>query len=169
MFKPDPRVFHSRGRAANRLPAAAAVLALLLSAACGGPEGTPEAQIRELVDRAEQGAENHEISVFRASLADDYRDNHGYDRRTVLRLIQGILLRNQQIHLFSVVRDIRVQADTAEARVLVAMAGRPIESADALLNVRADLVRFDVQFVREGNDWLVRAADWQRAELDDFL
>ena len=49
------------------------------------------------------------------------------------------------------------------------MAGRPIESTEALLDVRADLMRFDVEFVREGDDWRVRAADWRRAELNDFL
>lgn len=148
---------------------ATGVALLLLLSACGGPEQSPEAKIRDLVSRAEQAAEDHDLSVFKDSVAGDYQDNHGYNRQTVLRLIQGVLLRNQQIHLLSLVRDIDVTEDSARARVLVAMAGRPIESAGALLNVRAELMRFDVQLVLEGDEWLVRAVDWERAEAGDFM
>lgn len=150
-----------------RLVPAAVSLVLLL--ACGGPEQTPEARIRDLVSRAEQAAENHDLSVFKNSVAGDYQDSRGYNRQTVLRLIQGVLLRNQQIHLLSLVREVDVKEDAARARVLVAMAGRPIESADALLGLRAELMRFEVQLVLEGDEWLVRAVDWQRAEAGDFL
>ncbi|MDZ7841785.1 MAG: hypothetical protein U5R46_13375 [Gammaproteobacteria bacterium] len=145
-----------------------AVLGLFL-AACGGPEESPEARIKDLISRAEQAAEDHDLSVFRDSVSDDYQDDHGYNRQTVLRLVQGMLLRNRSIHLLSLVREVRVGDGTAHARVLVAMASRPIESADALLNVRADLMRFDVQLVLEGDEWWVRAVDWERAEMADFL
>ena len=147
----------------------AGVAALGLLVACGGPEAPPEARIRDLVARAEQAAESHDLSVFKEAVADDYQDNHGYGRQTVLRLIQGMLLRNQQIHLFSLVRDLQVQEDAAQVRVLVAMAGRPIESAEALLNVRADFMRFDAELKRDGDQWRVRSVDWERAEVADFL
>ena len=142
---------------------------LALLCACGGPAQTPEERIRDLVARAEQAAEDHDLSVFKDSVADDYRDSRGYNRQNILRLIQGMLLRNQQIHLLSLVREVQVQQDTARARVLVAMAGRPIESAEVLMDLRADLVRFDVEFLREGDEWRVRAVDWGRAEVVDFL
>ncbi len=138
-------------------------------AACGGPQESPEARIKDLVSRAEQAAEDHDLSVFRDSVSDDYQDDHGYNRQTVLRLVQGMLLRNRNIHLLSLVREVRVENGSAYARVLVAMASRPIESADALLNVRADLMRFDVQLVLESDEWRVRAVDWERAEPGDFL
>lgn len=147
--------------------AGAALLGLLV--ACGGPETPPEAQIRDLVARAEQAAESHDLSVFKEAVADDYQDNHGYGRQAVLRLIQGMLLRNRQIHLLSLVRDLQVQEDAAQVRVLVAMAGRPIDSAEALLNMRADLMRFDAELTRDGDQWRVRSVDWARAEVADFL
>lgn len=151
-----------------RLVGAVAAVLILLPA-CGGPQQSPEARIRDLVAQAEQAAEDRELSVFKDSVADDYQDNHGYTRQTVLRLVQGVLLRNQNIHLLSVVRDVEVRDSTARARVLVAMAGRPLESTEALLNVRADLMRFDVELVLVDDDWLVRAVDWERAEVSDFL
>jgi len=151
--------------AARAVPAAC----LLVLVACGGPEGTPEERIRSLVSRAEAAAEDHDLSVFKAAVSNEYRDSHGYDRQSVLRLVQGLLLRNQRIHLLSMVRDIKVQSGAAQARVLVAMAGQPIESPGALVNLRADLMRFDVQLVLEDDAWRVRAVEWDRAEPADFL
>lgn len=155
------------GRRAHRL-GAVAVAALLLMA-CGGSPATPEAQLRALIDDVEQAAESHEISVFRNVVADDYQDEHGFNRQTVLRIVQGVLVRNQQIHLLSLVRRLDVEEATASAVVLVAMAGQPIESTEALLNVRADLMRFDVDFVRRSDEWRVGAVEWRRAEVKDFL
>lgn len=140
-----------------------------LLAACGGPPDTPEAQLRALIGDVEQAAEGHEISVFRDVVADDYQDERGFNRQTVLRIVQGVLIRNQRVHLLSLVRNIDVQGSEAGAVVLVAMAGQPIESTEALLNVRAELMRFDVDFVRRDEQWLVAAVAWRRAEVKDFL
>jgi len=148
---------------------AAAVATVLLLAACGEPPAAPEARLRALIEAAEQAAEDHEISLFRQVVADDYQDQRGLDRQTMLRMVQGALLRNRQIHLLTLVRDIDVEQARARATVLVAMAGQPIESTEALLNVRADLMRFEVEFVPQGGDWLVSAVGWRRAEVKDFL
>lgn len=145
-----------------------AALALVLSA-CGGEEQTPEARIEALIAEGEQAAESRDVPALGALVSDHYQDPRGYDRRTVLRIAQGLFLRNQSIHVLTVVRDLRVAGDTASVRVLAAMAGRPIESVEALVNVRADLMRFDLELAREDGDWLVRSADWRRAELSDFL
>jgi len=147
---------------------AAAGVALLASA-CGEPAASPEARIKSLVEQAEQGAEARDISVLGDLVSADYGDGRGYDRRAVLRIAQGLFLRNREIHLLSLVKDLKVNGDTAVARVLVAMAGRPIESVQALVELRADLVRFEIEIAREDGDWRVRSADWRRAEVSDFL
>lgn len=145
------------------------ILLGLALAACGGPEGSPEEQIRRLIEDGEKAAEARDISALGELVADGYQDARGYDRRTVLRIAQGLFLRNREIHLFTLVRDLRVEGEAASARILVAMSGRPIESARALLNLNADLVRFDVGFAREDGAWRVRSADWRRADVNDFL
>lgn len=157
-----------RSTLAVRAAAWAACVLVGLSA-CGGPEQSPQDRIKSLIDRAEQAAEARDISVFKEDVSGEYRDRRGYDRRTVLRIIQGIFLRNQQIHLFSVVRDLEVHGDTASARVMVAMAGRPIESAESLLDTRARLMRFDVDFTLEDGEWRVRAVTWEPAKVGEFL
>ena len=53
--------------------------------------------------------------------------------------------------------------------VLVAMAGVPIASAQELPLLRADLHRFEIDFVRENKTWRVQRAAWRRAELSEFL
>lgn len=170
MAVPRPAAPRSAMATGHTRPVLACITAIaLLMAACGGPGQSPEAEIRDLVSRAEQAAEDHDLSVLRDSVSDDYQDSRGYNRQTVLRLVQGMLLRNRNIHLLSLVREVRVEEGEAYARVLVAMAGRPIESTDALLNMRAELMRFDVRLALEGDEWRVRAVDWERAAAGDFL
>lgn len=137
--------------------------------ACGGPDESPETRIRSLISEVEEAAEVRDISVISDVVSDEYRDGRGYDRQAVLRIVQGIFLRNREIHLLSVVRELQVNASSGRARVLVAMAGQPIKSADALIKVRAELIRFDVDFALEGEEWFVRAVEWQRANVKDFL
>jgi len=164
-----------RGNTAPARPATVVWLAaalLALGAAlpgCGGDGQNPEARIRDLIADAEGAAEAREIGVFRDRVHSDYSDERGYDRANVLRLVQGMMLRNRQIHLFSLVTEVTVAGETADASVLVAMAGRPIDSARALLDMDADLMRFDLELVLEGGEWLVRSVDWRRARLEDFL
>lgn len=157
-------------KTSHRVPArlSSALLVLALGA-CGGPQESPENRIKQLVADGEKAAQARDISTLGELVADGYQDERGYDRRTVLRIVQGLFLRNQDIHLLTVVRDLQVEGAEASAVVLVAMAGRPIESAQSLVNLNADLVRFDVDFVREDGDWRVHAADWRRAEVKDFL
>lgn len=149
--------------------ALAALCVLIVLCACGGPSGTPETRIKSLISRAGHAAEARNISVFKDITSDRYHDRRGYDRRQILQLVQLVLLENRRIHLLSVVRHLNVKQGTAHARVLVAMAGQPIQSPQALLNMHARLMRFDVDFVLEGNEWRVRAVDWYPAKLGDFL
>ena len=101
----------NRGRAKRLCTVAAAWL--LLGSACGGSEQSPEARLRTLVEEAEAAAEAHDFSTLSDKLSGDYRDRRGYDRRAVLRLVQGVLLSNRRIHLLSVVRELAVQGDSA--------------------------------------------------------
>jgi hypothetical protein len=159
----------STAAAAHRGRWGAVVLILSTLLACGGPDQSPEMQIKSLISQAEQAAESRDISVFKNITADDYQDRRGLHRREVLRIVQGEFLRNQEIHLLSLVRSLTIKGDSAHARVLVAMAGQPIESPGALLKMRARLMRFEIDFALEGDEWQVLSVDWQPAKAGDFL
>ena len=145
---------------------AAAVLALV---ACSRPS-SPEAEIRELIERAATAAEERNVRDLRAMIADDYADERGLDRKAVENLLRLHVLRQQSIHLFVRVRGIEFpEPGRALASVAAAMAGRPVARADELVGLTADLYRFDLEWVRYGrDDWKVRRADWEPARLDDF-
>ncbi|GBE45116.1 hypothetical protein BMS3Bbin11_00196 [bacterium BMS3Bbin11] len=48
------------------------------------------------------------------------------------------------------------------------MAGDPVEKSESLIDLNADLYRFDINLVLDGNDWLVSSAKWERARLENF-
>jgi hypothetical protein len=138
-------------------------------AGCGAPEQSPEARIKALIAEAEAAAEARDVSALKDLVSGAYRDRRGYDRQTVLRVAQGLFIRNQKIYLLTIIRNLETEGESASARILAAMAGRPIESVQSLVNIRAELMRFDVELAREDGHWRVRSADWRRAEVNDFL
>lgn len=153
----------------NALARRVFVAVALIMVGCGAPEQSPEARIKALIAAVEAAAEARDISGLKDLVSSRYQDRRGHDRQTALRIAQGLFIRNQKIHLLTVIRDMEIAGETASARILAAMAGRPIESVQSLVNIRAELMRFDVEFVREDGEWRVRSADWRRADLNDFL
>lgn len=147
-----------------------AILIVLAVAACSRPADSPEAEIRQLVARAQAASEERNVRDLRALIADDYTDAQGRDRKAVESLIRLHVLRHQTVHLFTRIRDIVLtDPDHATVSVAAAMAGRPVASADQLIALNADLYRFDLELVRRGrDDWQVLWATWEQAKLDDF-
>ena len=143
-------------------------MALLLSA-CGG-EDTPEQRVHNMIDAVEQAAEKRSLDSVSDHIADSYQDEWHADRRSVLRSLLAYFHRHQNIHLLTQVRDISFNGDESRANVtvLVGMAGTPVESPQALLTLNADLYRFDVELVLEGDDYLLATAAWRQATAEDF-
>ncbi|HCK81612.1 MAG TPA: nuclear transport factor 2 family protein [Candidatus Competibacter sp.] len=142
---------------------------VLLLGACSRPP-SPETEIRALVAAAVAAAEERNVRDLRALIAEDYVDRRGLDRKAVENLIRLHVLRQQSIHLFTRMRRIEFpESERALASVAVAMAGKPVQDAGALVGLNADLYRFELELVRSGhNGWRVRRADWEPARLDDF-
>lgn len=142
---------------------------LLLLAGCGGDPSTPEEEIQNTFDQIESAAENREIGTLMAFVHDSYLDDQNQTRKDVRAAVQLEFIRNPKIHVFKLVRDLTLLSDTtASARLLVAVAGRPIDNASALSGLRADLLRFDLKLV-DDDGWKIQSAAWQWAESSDFL
>lgn len=158
-----------------------AALPVLILAACSADPGSPEAQVRALISRAESAAENKDIGRLKQLISERYSDERGQDRQAVAGLLSYYFLRHQTIHLFTRIQTVefsdpehanRESADPGSARasVLVAMAGTPMLVVDDLARLRADLYRFDFELVREDDgEWRVARAAWSRATRGDFL
>lgn len=145
---------------------AACGLALLL-AACGGNGPTPEDRVRVTVDRIVEAIEAGEPRQVGGLLHRDYSDDQHPDRRSAVASLFWYTRQHRDIHLFTLIRDLRVDAEAGEAQgvVLVAMAGVPLKSIQSVVSVNADLYRFDVDWRLDDGEWRVISGRWQRADL----
>lgn len=144
-------------------------IALAVTLACSPDAETPEARVRETLAALETAAEAKDAGAFREHLSESYSDPEGHDTRAVMGIVTFHFLQNRGIHLLSRVSEVTIGASgEAEVLAFVAMAGTPIDSADALGRVRADLWRFDVTLREEDGAWRVVRAAWRPAAVADF-
>jgi hypothetical protein len=132
-----------------------------LAAGCAADD--PEADIRELIAAAEEAAEARDVGFFSGVLAERYSDARGNDREAMIRALRGYFIANQRIEIVSRIDEIVITGDgTARAVVHAGMVGR---RADATLidGLDADLYRFELELVDDGDDWMVIRADFRRA------
>jgi hypothetical protein len=143
---------------------------LLSLVSCSGETTTPEEQIHKLNKDAVIAVEAKDIAALKNFIVDGYQDERGYDKSALVRLTQLYMLGHKAIYIYPLTRSLQiVDADNAVAEVVAAMAGQPVKTADQLFDMRADLVRFNVAYVRQGSEWKVNKVQWQRATVDDFL
>jgi hypothetical protein len=144
-------------------------LCLPLLSACGEKESR-EDKVREFLAAVIQAAEARDVLAVRELIADDYADADGRDKRSLVGLATGYFLRNKNIHLFAQIDAIRFPvAGESQVKVFVAMTGSPVTSAEGLLDLRADLYRFDLTLIPDDDDWLLKKADWKRVAIDEML
>lgn len=135
--------------------------AALVFAGCG-PSGTPEDEIRALVDVAELAAEERDAADLRGLVADDYRDAGGRTAADIRGILHGYLIAHQSIRLITRIDSIELEGtELARLQVTVGMLGRDSNS-DSNWDLAGDVYRFDLRLAREGeDDWRVIRAGWQ--------
>lgn len=145
------------------------LIVTFLLAACG-PGDTPEDEVRLFVKAGEKAAEARDIGALKELVSERYGDDHQRTRRDIIAIAARYFLTNKNIHVFSRIDNLLFpEADKAELVLYVAMTGRNVSDLDALLNMQADLYRFDMKLVRENKEWQLVSAEWRSAEADDFF
>lgn len=145
------------------------VLAASLLASCGSGD-TPEQQVRNFIAAGEEAVESRDIGDVRALIAEKYEDERGRTRRDIVALTARYLYANKNIHLLTRIGELTFPSENrALLQLYVAMTGQNVSDLDALLNMQADLYRFDLELVREDGDWKLSTADWRRARSGDFF
>ena len=140
-----------------------ALLAVLACAACG-PTGTPEDEIRGLVDEAEAFAEARDAGELRALVADDYQDAHGRDASDVRNLLHAWLVAHPAVNLVTRIDSIELEGtELARVQVTVGMLGREAKG-ESDWDLAADVERLDIRLARDSGDWRVIAAGRQRSQ-----
>ena len=135
---------------------AAALLCLWL-AACGGPTEGPEAALRAWVAQGHALAEAKDRRGLFDMISPAYTDARGNERDDIGNLFRAYFLRVHTVALITRIEELNVYGDDAgEVLLSVGMAG----THDGTFGFSAVAYRFEMEFERDGNEWLLTSARW---------
>ncbi len=147
-----------------------AFAALMLLAALSCSEPTPEEQIRGLLQSAKAAADERDLDALMATVSHAYADPDGRDKLGLRSLIAFYFRQHGTIHVLYQEKELVLTgAESARLRANVALAGQPFGSGVDLTRIQADLLAISVTLRREGGEWKIASADWQRASISDFV
>lgn len=119
----------------------------------------PERELRDTIAGMASAIERREPGEFLDSVADDFtRESGAFGKQDAKRVLAGIYLRNEKIHLAAVVTDVQIDGDRARARVRVVATG-----GAGLLPERGQAWEFDSAWRRDGGKWRVFNAEWRES------
>lgn len=146
------------------------ILILWLSACSNDQPLTKKQRLLQSIQKIEQGFEARILSDILEYISENYQDDKIGDFENIKRAIHVQLLRNKSVHVFSIVKDIQWTDDHhAKVEIVAAMGAKPIDSVNILSSIKADMAKFEVDFVLEGEVYKVQSALWSWAEPSDFL
>jgi hypothetical protein len=133
------------------------MLACFVLAACGDPPEPPEVEIRAWVAKGQILAEEKDRRSLMDMISPSYRDARGHERGDIENMFRVYFLRQNSIELLISIEDVRVFGDTAaEVDMTVGMAG----TNDGVLGFSASAYNFEMELVREDEEWKLLAARW---------
>ncbi len=146
------------------------VLSLFLLSACSQETSTPEEQIRDMVSAMETAVEQRSLDSVKELVDSEYSDEWNRSRRAALRALMFYFQGHQSIYLLTRITNIELNQDATAASVVVyvGMAGEPVDESESLINLNADVYRFQIRLVADGDAWLISSADWERARPENF-
>lgn len=143
------------GSAARRF--LATLVAPLCLLACGGPAEEPEAALRAWVAQGQELAEAKDRGGLVDMISAAYSDARGNDRDDIEDLFRIYFLRVHAVALITKIEELKVFDGTAGKVVLtVGMAG----THDGNFGFSADAYRFEMEFERDDEEWLLTSARW---------
>ena len=144
------------------------ISASLLIQACSDSATSPEDQIRQFIEAGVQAGENRSVDDLSELIHPDYRDQKGYNRKQLGKLLRAYFFRHKNIHLFTRIDEIELlTANEASVRLHVAMAGTVISDVTALSGLSARIYRFELLLFKQ-EEWLLRHANWAPASVSDL-
>ncbi|MGI9220664.1 MAG: hypothetical protein ACR2QS_06475 [Woeseiaceae bacterium] len=135
------------------------VIAVLCSAllACGDPPTPPEEAIRAWVAQGQRLAEEKDRNSLMDMISSGYSDARGNERDDIENMFRVYFLRQNNIKLLIKINDIRIFGDdAAELDLTVGMAA----SNDGTFGFSADAYNFEMELVRDGDEWLLISGRW---------
>lgn len=143
---------------------------LILLAGCGSEPSSPEAQLRALLEAGEAAVESRDLTAAMDMVDPDYRDSGQRDWRQLRAMLAGYFFRHPTIYVISQIDRIEmVQPERAHIVLFAGLAGSAQEAAGPLTGWRGNLLRFELEFRRHGEEeWRLTSAAWRSATREDF-
>jgi len=131
---------------------------------------TKDQLLKQSIAEIESRFEQRKLGLIVEYVSESYQDENGRTLKDIKRAIQIQLMRHKSLYVFSTIKDVQWTGDeNAKVEIAAAMGGKPIESASILTSVRADMIKFTVDFILEDDVYKVNAATWTWADPSDFL
>ena len=146
-----------------------AVAVCITTLAACSESSNHEERITASMNEMEIAVQERDVRAFMDKIHTNYSDSDGRSWKEIRGLTQLQILRNKNLHIFKVVKNVNVQETTADVMVFVAVAGQPIADASSLAGLNAELLRFDLTWELQDDEWQVISADWRRIQAQDFL
>ncbi|MES9862432.1 MAG: hypothetical protein ABW157_19275 [Candidatus Thiodiazotropha sp. LLP2] len=148
----------------------AIALIVLLIWGCSDDPVSPEVQLRQTISDAESSIKARDLSATMGFVHSGYQDQNGFDLRQLRAMLAGYLLRHKSIFVLTKIEKLEI-IEGGEARVLLfaGLAGTPQEQTLTFAEWRGDLMRLDLKFIHQDDEWLLTQADWRRAGPEDFI
>lgn len=148
-----------------------ALLALLVAAGyrrLRSPRVTVENQIRRLLAKAEQGAENRSVAACMSCVSRDYSDSLGNTYHTLRQLAARGFYSIDDLDATVYVRELTVRGD--KARVVARVSLNAVQRDQPETTATSDLI---VHLVREQKGWrrqwkVIRVAGWNFPEVQPY-
>lgn len=125
--------------------------------ACSDPPTPPQEAVRAWVAEGQRLAEEKDRDGLMDLISPAYADARGNERGDVENMFRVYFLRQHGIQLLTSIEDIRVFGDdAAELDLTVGMAA----ANDGTFGFSADAYKFELELVRDGDDWLLISGRW---------
>jgi len=139
-------------------------LVCICLSACGDPAEGPEQAIRSWVSQGHEAAEAKDRRALVDMISPTYTDARGNSRDDIENMFRFYFLRQDKVALLTRIEELQIYGDSAAMLVLaVGMAG----TSDTVLGFSADAYRFEMEFERGDEEWLLTSARW--GELGEDL
>ncbi len=140
----------------------------LLLVACSDGELTKEDEIKLFIETGVKAAENRSSSDLAELFDEKYLDDKGLNKVQLTKLARLYFFRHKSIYLFTKIDEVEFLTENEALVTLhVAMAGTAISDVTALAGLRAEIVKFELELIKQ-DEWLLRRASWQHASSSDM-
>lgn len=145
------------------------IFTILLLIGCDDKTGSPEDEIRQFIQQGVEAAEARKAGDLKTMLNEDYRDQQGNDKARITSLMRALFFRHKNIHLFTKIDEIHFPtSENASVSLFVAMTGSVVTDVSMLSGLRAQIYRFELELIKNDDQWLLRNANWRRASARDI-